>query len=138
MSGNVCDFAFVIRMRQRRDAPAGRPVRAIFGSVVAIAMFFGAGADVLAKERRTVAEGLAACRQWCEAHNRTLPSRSQCIANCEKYWACNGSDSTANTCRLVLEALPGKSPPVGPAPRPGGAVATKPGLAVGPATPPNR
>lgn len=61
-----------------------------------------------AKESVTILQGVTACKRWCDNHRRGN-ERSKCRDNCERYWACNGRDSTAATCRTVKEALDSQS-----------------------------
>ena len=63
-------------------------------------------APAAAKEPKTILEGVTACKKWCDEHNRTEKSRQECKDNCERYWACNGSDSTPKICKAVLTVMP--------------------------------
>lgn len=80
-----------------------------------LSLLVGAGiCTVDAKERQTMKNGVAACKQWCDQNNKTVPNQSACYTACEKYWLCNGSDSTAITCQdgknLAVESQPGGQP----------------------------
>jgi hypothetical protein len=46
-------------------------------------------------ENQTIVEGLAACRAWCDQHNRTEKSENECKDQCAKYWYTNGRISNA-------------------------------------------
>lgn len=93
-----------------------------FGSLVlALIMLSGAPFVALAKEAQTSAAGKKACDEWCAKNNKTDASRSKCYVQCDIYWSCNGSDSTAHTCQFVksayanmLTVAPKKSPIVPP------------------------
>jgi hypothetical protein len=67
--------------------------------VLGLFVVIGVSTSTLAKERQTVNDGWNACVKWCDDHNKTDNSRSTCYKNCEKYWKCNGSDSTPELCR---------------------------------------
>ena len=51
-----------------------------------------------AKEKQSMKNGVAACKRWCDGSNSTTDSQRVCYVKCEKYWLCNGRDSTASTC----------------------------------------
>jgi hypothetical protein len=53
--------------------------------------------------------GHQACVDWCNAHNKTLHSRLQCIGNCGDYWH-NGKNPQS-----IGPSDPRNSPPSGPA-----------------------
>ena len=72
----------------------------IFGTF----MLVGTVGLALAKENKTVNDGWNACVSWCDAHNKTQNSRDICYKNCEKYWKCNGSDSTPELCSSAAAA----------------------------------
>lgn len=57
-----------------------------------------------ARENQTMLEGVTACKRACDRMNRTVESQHRCYVQCERYWLCNGRDSTASTCaeRSVL------------------------------------
>ncbi len=63
-------------------------------------MLIGTVEMTLARENRTVADGLAACEDYCRKENRTLESRQKCIGNCVAYWCQNGSD--AKTAKIFV------------------------------------
>ncbi|MBL8559847.1 MAG: hypothetical protein JNM47_14080 [Hyphomonadaceae bacterium] len=69
-------------------------------AIVALGAFALAGSvvPVLAKERQTMSQGVRACKAWCDANNRSVGAQHTCYVRCERYWMCNGSDSTASTC----------------------------------------
>ncbi len=75
-------------------------------------MVGGSGAS--AKENKPISQGVAECKQWCDTHNKTVAGQHACYVNCEKYWGCNGSDSTAQTCadarNLAVEPGGGSGP----------------------------
>lgn len=72
--------------------------RLTVAGLLAAAVLAGATVPVLAKERQTMLAGVTACKASCDRNNRTLPSQHRCYVACERYWMCNGSDSTATTC----------------------------------------
>ena len=78
---------------------AGGPVKRVAG-IVAVCLFALAAAatPLLAKERISISRGTAACKAWCDKNNATAESAGQCYIRCERYWLCNGSDSTADSC----------------------------------------
>ncbi len=109
-------------MPSSRSAPAARPGPRKIAALIAIgALVLGASVVLaLAKERITMLRGVGVCKAWCDA-NRVGAELAKCRQNCENYWMCNGSDSTAQTCAdappKVREAAP-QPPPgrnVGPA-----------------------
>lgn len=77
---------------------------------------------VIAKERQTVQQGMGACKKWCD-NNRKGNEHTKCYQNCEIYWACNGSDSTALQCSNIKGAFgvaerdPGGKPQPQPKPK---------------------
>jgi hypothetical protein len=66
----------------------------------------------VAKERKTMFQGVMECKSWCDQNNSTLASQAECRRKCEVYWMCNGSDSTATTCADAPRsaALPSPTP----------------------------
>lgn len=88
-----------------------------------LSLLVATGTDVAhAKERQTMKNGVAACKQWCDQNNKTVPNLSACYIACEKYWLCNGSDSTAATCQegknLAADRGAGTQPNPGGKPQP--------------------
>lgn len=75
-----------------------------------------AASESTAKESKTMYEGVTACRKWCKEHNKTVASQSQCGDNCEKYWACNGSDSTPQICKDIRDGGKAQAPTAMPQP----------------------
>lgn len=90
-------------------------MKAVFALVFAAILAFGLGGPAIAKEKKTVKEGMAACIAWCERHNKTVNSQGKCIARCGKYWGCNGADATAATCEAAKTPVRDDLPPM-PAP----------------------
>jgi hypothetical protein len=69
-----------------------------------------------ARESQTMKSGVAACKASCDKLNKTVASQHACYVACEKYWLCNGRDSTKSTCAdgralRVERAPPGTRPP---------------------------
>jgi ribosomal protein S27E len=87
------------------------------GCAFALGLVFLAatGPAVFAKEKVPMAKGVAACKGWCDKNNSTVSSQSACYSACEKYWLCNGSDSTASTCAdagtLAVDPTGGRANP---------------------------
>jgi len=76
-----------------------------FGSLVlALIMLSGAPFVALAKESLSMVAGKQACDRWCEQNNKTDASKSKCYVQCDIYWSCNGSDSTAHSCQFIKDA----------------------------------
>jgi hypothetical protein len=86
----------VSRMRRMRATA----LRVTAFALAAVA-FAALGQMALAKEIMTIKQGMEACVAWCEKKNKTPHSIGKCRRSCERYWACNGSDSTAETCQAV-------------------------------------
>jgi hypothetical protein len=72
--------------------------KAIAATALGVLVLAGATVPVLAKERQTMLQGVTACKATCDRINRMIPSQHRCYVACERYWMCNGSDSTATTC----------------------------------------
>jgi hypothetical protein len=109
----------------------------VFLAIVAGLLF--AASDAPAKEKKTMKDGVSACKSWCVKNNKTVTSQSRCYRNCELYWACNGSDSTETTCSGVKNATlenPKPPPSTGVPPKTySGAVAINPGATAGASKP---
>jgi len=92
-------------MRRARLSAKGeskRPLVRICGAfLIGILVAAGASSTALAREKKPMVEGVAECKNWCDQHNKTAASQHACYVNCEKYWGCNGSDATAQTCADV-------------------------------------
>ena len=73
-----------------------RKLAALF--VLGAAVLAGSVVPALAKERQTMSQGVRACKAWCDGNNSTVGSQHACYVRCERYWMCNGSDSTTTTC----------------------------------------
>lgn len=96
----------------RRISP--RLVAALF---VGVAMAGFTAGPSLARESKTMFQGVTACKAWCDANNQTLNSQHRCYVGCERYWMCNGSDSTTTTCADKPAAVREQGP-VTPTPQP--------------------
>lgn len=79
-------------------------IRKASALVLGLLVLAGASSAALAKEKQTVKAGMGACKQWCDK-NRTGIQRTECYKGCERYWACNGSDSTVALCKGVTGSL---------------------------------
>lgn len=91
----MVEIAHISRGRATRKIVLSLAVFAVAGLALA-----GLGSEPsLAKEKKSIIEGQKACRAWCDAHNKTENSQGKCYLKCDVYWACNGSDSTEETCR---------------------------------------
>ena len=66
-------------------------------------IFLGASYASSALENITFAQGISACLNWCDAHNKTDSSRMKCYDACALYWNCNASDSTPAQCQAAKQ-----------------------------------
>lgn len=85
---------------------------------VGVAVLAGAVVPALAKERQTMRDGVRACKAFCDRNNTTIGSQHSCYVRCERYWMCNGRDSTTTTCAdkpaLAQAETPTPQPPSHP------------------------
>lgn len=97
--------------------PLGRFIpdrRMALAVALGVLVLAGATVPVLAKENKTMQQGVGVCKAWCDA-NRRGAEQQKCSSNCERYWLCNGSDSTTQTCADA----PPKQREAAPQPPPG-------------------
>lgn len=73
-------------------------------AIVAFVLLGLGSVPSIAKEKKTMKDGMTACRAWCEKNNKTIASQQKCFRGCETYWACHGSDSTKESCEGVKAA----------------------------------
>jgi hypothetical protein len=74
------------------------------GFVSALVLMLGLvsySGNALAREKQTIGQGLPACNNYCEAHNKTARSINGCKNGCLTYWLCNGADADATSCALA-------------------------------------
>lgn len=115
-SGNAIPSNAAKRPRQDRTPSMVRVVGAL---AVGLLLLGGTGPASLAKENKTVSQGLAACDAWCDTHNRPGSARAKCRAACYVYWVCNGSNAMKAECEASggtwaeLTPLPGGQTPGG-------------------------
>jgi hypothetical protein len=72
--------------------------------ILGILILAGASSASLAKEALSIAAGKSACDSWCEANNPEGNGRNKCFQQCDIYWECNGSNSTAHSCQFIKQA----------------------------------
>lgn len=92
--------------------------RLVAALVVGVVMAGFTAGPSLARESKTMFEGVTACKAWCDSNNQTLSSQHRCYVRCERYWMCNGSDSTATTCADKPAAVREQGPVTPPTPQP--------------------
>jgi PAN domain len=82
-------------------------LRAAAALAIATLALAAAGHIALAKERKSMLQGVTECKAWCDKRHATPSSGIQtCYRKCEAYWMCYGSDSTEESCkdgRALLE-----------------------------------
>jgi hypothetical protein len=104
-------------LHSNASAPARR-----FSPRLGVALFVGVlmaavtAGPTLARESKTMLQGVTACKAWCDANNQTLSAQHRCYVGCERYWMCNGSDSTTTTCADKPAAVREQGPVTPPPP----------------------
>ena len=58
-------------------------------------------------KKSTADAGLAACMDWCTAHNSSTPSRNQCQCGCMRYYVGGLAGRGSNAC--VAARNPGRT-----------------------------
>lgn len=67
-------------------------------AAIGMAVFVTSPIPGWARESQTMKSGVTACKAACDRLNKTVASQHACYVACEKYWLCNGRDSTRSTC----------------------------------------
>ncbi len=91
-------------------------IRAMLALVSATLLATGLGFVAIAKEKKTMLQGVTECKAWCVKRHGSAPSNAiqVCYRKCEAYWMCYGSDSTEVSCkdgRALLERTSPQLPP---------------------------
>ena len=101
------------------DAHAMRTlVRMMLAFMSATLVVASLGFVALAKEKKSMLQGVTECKAWCVKRHGSAPSNAiqTCYRKCEAYWMCHGSNSTEETCkdgRALLERTTAPQLPAG-------------------------